>query len=297
MKNGYLLALITAFISGVAVFLNKFAVEYWKNPAAFTTAKNIGVALILTFIILAVEKRGLSGLAKKDWLRLLLIGFVGGSIPFLLFFKGLSLTSAVNAAFIHKTLFIWTAIIAFSALKEKISPVQITALVILGISVLMMSGGGGIKFGYGNLLIFAATLIWALETILVQKFFKGISSLTAAWGRMFFGSIFLIAYAAFQGGLGAVLPSNGNQMFWLLLSTAMLLGYVTSFYSAIKYASAAVATSVLVIAAPITIIINSIFVTGNLPLKSLPTIVTAFAGVGVLFAYKLFSRKTAVKIA
>ncbi len=120
-NKGIYFALATAFISGLAVFLNKFAVGFWTNSSVFTTAKNLVVAILLTSLILLVKKLPeLKKLSKKDWRQLIIIGFIGGSIPFLLFFKGLTLTSATGAAFIHKTLFIWVAVLAIPILKEKI---------------------------------------------------------------------------------------------------------------------------------------------------------------------------------
>jgi len=60
-----------------------------------------------------------------------LIAIVGGSLPFLLFFTGLSLASAPSAAFIHKTLFIWVAFLAVPFLGERLGWAQICALGVL----------------------------------------------------------------------------------------------------------------------------------------------------------------------
>ncbi|MBU1954085.1 DMT family transporter, partial [Patescibacteria group bacterium] len=111
--SGIKLAFITAIISGFAVFINKFGVSLWANSSAYTTAKNVAATIFLTAIILLCKKQAeLRHLSKKQWSKLLLIGFIGGSVPFLLFFKSLTLVSAAEAAFIHKTLFIWVAILA-----------------------------------------------------------------------------------------------------------------------------------------------------------------------------------------
>lgn len=286
MKQGYFLAFLAALFSGVAVFLNKFAVDFWKNSSAFTTAKNISVALILTLIVVILEKSNFSKISKKIWIKLSLLGLIGGSIPFLLFFKGLSLIPAADAAFIQKTLFIWVAILAYFFLKEKISVVQILALAILGVSILMLGKPNGIKFNYGELLVLLATLIWSCEAILVQKFTQEIPPTLAVWGRMFLGSIILLGYLAFRGSLHSVIPTNAGQLSWLLISVALLFGYVMTFYAAIRHASATVATSVLVIAAPVTILLNEIFVK-NIPFAGvLLPLLTASAGLFILLTSK-----------
>ena len=53
-RTGIYLALATALISGVSVFLNGFAVRQFPDPATFTTLKNAVAAVILVGALLAV---------------------------------------------------------------------------------------------------------------------------------------------------------------------------------------------------------------------------------------------------
>lgn len=263
MKNkGIYLVLTTAFISGLAVFLNKFAVTFWSDSSVFTTAKNLIVAVLLTSLIILMKKfYELKTLSPKDWWRLIVIGFIGGSVPFLLFFKGLTMASATNAAFIHKTLFIWVALLAVPFLKEKISKLQIFSLGLLVFGTYLFAGPLKIKFGSGEFLVFLAVIFWAVENIIAKITLRNVSPLTTAWGRMFFGSIFLIIYLGFSGELGQIFVFSGEKINWLLLSSAILFGYVITWYTALKSLPATVSTAILVIAAPITALLDSIFVT------------------------------------
>ena len=121
MKKGYLLVLATAFISGFSIYLNKFSVSF-ISPEIFTFLKNASVAVFLIGLILVIGQwQKLRRLKGKQILILILIGLLGGAIPFLLFFKGLSLTSAAKGAFIHKTMFLWVAMLAPIFLKEKLN--------------------------------------------------------------------------------------------------------------------------------------------------------------------------------
>lgn len=262
MKNKSIyLALITAFISGLAVFFNKFAVTFWSNSSVFTTAKNLVVVILLTSLVILGKKFWeLKKLSKKDWWRLVVIGFIGGSIPFLLFFKGLTTASATNAAFIHKTLFIWVALLAIPFLREKLSKLQMFALGFLVFGTYLISGPIKLHFGYGELLILVATLFWAIENIIAKIALKNIAPLLVAWGRMFFGSIFLIIYLGFSGGFGQIFVPPGG-IGWLILSGLILFGYVITWYTALKSLPATVATAILVIAAPVTALLDSIFIT------------------------------------
>ena len=103
MKKLHLIFL-TAIISGFSIFINKFGVSM-GNPYVFTFLKNSAVFVFLfSLILLFNEFKHFKKLKKQDWMKLITIGLVGGSIPFLLFFKGLSLITSAKGAFIHKTI-------------------------------------------------------------------------------------------------------------------------------------------------------------------------------------------------
>ena len=289
MTKGIKLAFLAAIISGFAVFFNKFAMSFWTNSSVFTTAKNLIVVFFLISLMLLLKKRAeLKNLSRKQWLQLVLIGLIGGSIPFLLFFKGLSLTSSINAAFFHKTLFVWVALMAVIFLKEKISSLQFLALGVLFAGIYLFGSPREFNFGYGELLILAATLLWAVENIIAKLTLKKLSPLIVGWGRMFFGSIFLFGFLLSTGTANKLLISDINSLGWLALSGLILLGYVTTWYSALKYAPATVVASVLVLAAPITAILNSVFITHQFNTSLILPI--GLIALGVLIVSKIYER-------
>ncbi len=193
---GIQLALLTALISGVAVFANSFAVKAFKDPFVFTTLKNVLVALALTGLFSAgLLRHQLTALTRRQWLQLGLIGLVGGSAPFLLFFKGISqMPTPVMAAFIHKTLFIWVALLALPLLKEKLNKLQWLALAVLLLGTYSLGGPKVWQWGTGEWLVLAATWLWAAETILAKKMLGTLPVQVVAWGRMALGSVFLLAF-------------------------------------------------------------------------------------------------------
>ncbi len=283
LSKGVYLAFLTALVSGFAVFLNKFAVSIWANSSVFTTAKNLVAAVFLISLLVLLKKiPELKNLNKKQWLQLVAIGFIGGSVPFLLFFKGLSLTSATGAAFIHKTLFIWVALLAIPFLKEKISSLQFLALGIIVAGVYLFSSPVEFHFGYGEILVLLATLLWAAENIIAKITLRDIPALMVGAGRMFFGSVFLLLYLLFTGDLGQLFIFGAVKTGWLFLSGIILFGYVVSWYSALKFVPATVVSSILVIAAPLTALLNSIFVTHNFRSSMILPAILILAGVLVL---------------
>lgn len=264
-KKGVLFALLTALISGFAIFTSKISVTVIKDAVAFTTLKNLIVAFILlSFISYSGELKQISKLKLRDKLLLLGIGIVGGSLPFALFFKGLTLTSAINAAFIHKTLFLWVAILAPIFLKERLnkSLLVIALTILLGANVLLR-GNSQLQFNTGELMVFLATLLWAVENIIAKVALRSISPNIVASARMTIGSLILLAVVAVQGNLKLLFSIYPNQLIWVIIPCVFLTSYVLSWYRALKFAPATVVSAVLVVSTPITDLLSALFITKN----------------------------------
>lgn len=94
------------------------------------------------------------------------MGLVGGSVPFLLFFEGLSRATSTQAAFIHKSLLVWVVILAIILLKERLGIAHVAALGLLVWGQISLAGGiTDLGMGSGELMVLAATLMWSVEVI------------------------------------------------------------------------------------------------------------------------------------
>jgi drug/metabolite transporter (DMT)-like permease len=251
---GIYLALGTAAISGVSVFVNGFAVRQFPDPATFTTLKNAIAAILLVGALLAVGgvPRALGTLGRRGWLGLAVLGVIGGSVPFLLFFTGLAQASAPAAAVIHKTLFIWVALLAVVLLRERLGAWQIGALGVLLVATLMVQPPSSVSWGGGESLIALATGFWAVETIVARRLLASVPPLVAGAGRMGFGLVLLVGYLALTGKLAVFTQLGLAQWAWVLGTGVLLAGYVATWYGALQRAPAAVVAAVLTIGAPIT---------------------------------------------
>lgn len=259
------LALSTALISGTNTFLAKIAVRASSDPVVYTTMKNAIVAVFLVGLIIVLGKRReIVGLGRRTWLKLLAIGIVGGSLPFAMFFIGLSKTSAVNAAFIHKTLFIWVALLAIPLLKEKVSAWQWGGIAAIFGANLIIGGFRGFSYDIGELLVVGATLLWAAENIIAKVTLKEVSAVTVAAARMVIGSVVLALVVSLTGGWSGALTGMTTAAFgWTLLTSVLLLGYVLTWYSALKRAPATYVATLLVPATLVTNILSAVFLTNS----------------------------------
>lgn len=262
--RGIYLSLLTAFISGFSIFINKYAVDAIKPALYFTSIKNFSVALLIFALILVTKDwKKFAKLTRRELTYLVLIGIVGGSLPFYLYFTGLSQTSAVNAAIIHKTLVFWVAIMAIPVLKEKISKGQIMAVLLLFAGNIFVGGFKGFEFSKGEAMLLAATVLWAVENILAKKILSSVEPNIVTAFRMGLGSLILMTatFISVPQVFHKSLTLSSSQIFWVFLTVVSLFAYTTTWYRALKYAPAITVTSVLVSSTLVTNILSAIYIT------------------------------------
>ena len=263
-RTGILLALATAVVSGFAVFLNSYGVKAFGNPTAYTTAKNVVSALVLLAVV-AVGLRATSGVrltwprSTGQWWALGAIGVLGGSVPFVLFFEGLARASSPQAAFLHKTLVLWVAVLAVVFLSERLQWGHWLAIGFLLVGQVGLLGGFPDSVGTPEALILGATLMWAVEVIVAKRLLgAAVSSWTVGLARMGLGSVALIGWVAVRGDLGLLTSMDAGQLGWVLLTGVLLAGYVGTWFAALQRARAVDVTAVLVLAVPITAALDSV---------------------------------------
>lgn len=295
-NKGFLLILMTAFISGGAVFINKFGVSVF-NPYIFTGLKNIIVALLVVcWLLMMKDWQILKRLKKNQWLLLLVVGLIGGSIPFLLFFKGLSLTAPIQAAFIHKTMFIFVAVLAAVFLKEKIGKNFLIGGLLLFLGNIFLLRILPHQFNFGDLLILLATLLWASENVLSKHLLKDLPSRVVIWGRMFFGSIFIVLFWLATGQFSLLSSLNLEQAGWVMITAVFLFGYVATWYTGLKYIKVSVAATILLLASPITTLLSVLFLGGGLMISQIVGVSLIVLALGIIYYYAEKEEKCRVAV-
>jgi len=283
---GVLLVLATAFISGLSTFVNAYAV-HGINSNAFVTVRNVVVAAaFLPVALFATRSLRAPALRGIDWGRLVLIGLIGGAIPFLLFFYGLQLATAAGgaatASFAYRTLFIWATVFGVVYLHEKFHwRVALGASLLLGGSVLMLSLTSPI-WTTGTVYVLAATLLWAAEYTVSKRTLKDLPSATVVLGRMGFGAIFLVGYLAFTTQWTQVGQFTGAQWEWVGISAAFLCAFVACFYPGLKRVDLGVASAALVLGFPVTMVLSALVQGASFTLAEAAGALAVVAGVGVV---------------
>jgi drug/metabolite transporter (DMT)-like permease len=250
---GLLLAAGTAAISGIAVFLNSSAVKAVPDPAVFTTLKNlVAVAILVGLTAITVRPAEIRAIGTADRRTLTVIGVLGGGVAFLLFFTGLAMASAPSAAFIHKTMVIWVALMAGPFLGERLGLAPILALGVLIAGQALILPPLGISWGAGETFIALATLIWAVEVVLAKRVLGRVRSPIVGVARLGIGLIVLVGYLVLTGRTSGIVALDATGWMWVVVTGVLLAGYVGTWMAALRRAPASEVTSVLVLGAVLT---------------------------------------------
>jgi drug/metabolite transporter (DMT)-like permease len=292
---GIALAFGAALISGLAIYLNAFAVKQLPDAAVYTTLKNAvaAIALIAAAVGLGAAS-DFRAIERRRWPAVLAVGVIGGSVPFILFFTGLAQASAPSAAFIQKTLFVWVGLLAVPFLGERLGIAPILAIAALLIGQVLVLPPDGIVWGTGETLILAATLFWAAETIIVKRLLGSIPSHVMAALRMTVGLAVLVGYLGVSGKVGVLAGLSTAQWSWALLTGLVLAAYVGTWFAALQRAPASVVTSVLVVGAVVTGILSA----ASKGVAPSPTVVGGYVLIVAAAAVvTLWSRRAAHQVA
>lgn len=283
VRLGVYFALGAAFISGLNNFLTKIAVTEVKDAIVYTTVKNGVAALILLAAFAAAGGfRGLTGhLRRRPW-ALAAVAVFGGAVPFALYFTGLTGTTAINAALIHKTMVLWVAALAIPLLKERFRSPLYAGVLALFAGNLLIGGFGGFKFNVSELMILAATLLWSVENIVAKKVLADVPGLTLAVVRLGVGALLLLPFALTRPGFAAVAHMSAAGWGWTLLTGILLSGYVFGWYAGLSRLPATVTVALLVPATLVTNVLSAIFVTHKWTGQQTVALIVTAAGLTVV---------------
>lgn len=200
-------------------------------PSAGLVAIRVGGAAVAFLLLLGLRGR-LVIPERRDLARLALYSLLGVVLNQFLYLKGLSLSTAVNAALINATIPVFTLLVGALLGKEKLTP-RVTlgtliaaAGVVYLIDPLRASLGGDTM--RGNLLLVANTLCYGAYLAISQDVFRRYGALTAMTWLFAIGSLAAVPFGGYhlaQTDFGAV-----GLLVWLVLVYTVLVQTVGAYY-------------------------------------------------------------------
>ena len=206
-------------------------------------------------------------------LRYFSAGFIGIFLYNLFLNSGQQIVSAGAASFIVNCNPLFTALIGFFILKQKISYIHWLGIIIciIGVGLISFDQEGGLNLGSGSSLILFAAILTAIYFHIIKPLVLIYGAMTSTAYTIIFGTIPMLYW--FPETYYFISQSSTEvklTYFWLaLLPTA--LGYLTWTYS-VGYYGANKASLFLYIIPPISIILNFLWYEKN------PSLVTIIGG-------------------
>ncbi len=161
--------LATAFTWAVSLVLQRLILTKGENPLNLVLWMNLFI-LPLWLILFNRHRREFKKLSRKNISLLILIGIATSIGTSYLQSLALKNTTAVNFAFLYRTIVVFTIVFAWAFFKEKITSKKllIVILILIG-SYLLLTKGEGIVLASGDIYSLAAAAAGALISNILIK--------------------------------------------------------------------------------------------------------------------------------
>ena len=177
-QKGIVILLISILLTSTYAVFNKILLRD-LDPLTLTFISQILSVVILLSIFGGIpEWKMIHKRPAKELIALIVVGIMSAAIAPFVFLKGLELTTATNAVLIVKMDSIALAIISVIWLKEKITKQQVagTLIMLIGLYIVVTKGNPmDLSFQMGDILIFAAAIIWAMAVSVYKKYLHEIT--------------------------------------------------------------------------------------------------------------------------
>lgn len=183
-------------IYGINYTVAKDVMPTYIEPLGFIFVRVSGAVLMFWFLFrfFYYEK-----IDKKDLLKLALCGLFGVAINQMLFFKGLNLTTPINAAVIMVTNPILVLLFGFAMLSEKFTLRKLIGITLGAVGAfLLITNGGNISLDpnhySGNILVLLNASSYAIYLVMVKPLMQKYKPITVVSWVFLFGFIFVVPF-------------------------------------------------------------------------------------------------------
>jgi len=245
-RLGYSLAALNMVISGVAIYVNSLGVRMFSDSTLYTALKNsvVGMAFLVPLVFSGRSRAAWRRLAAREWLLLIVVALIGGSVSYALYFRGLQLTTPVTASLIDHTQFLFVALFAAFFIGERFSPAVWVALGTLLAGLTLGIGAGTVRLDAGMPFVAAATLLFAADFVLMKYLLRSVSVLTVMTFKMTLGSLLLFLFVAATGRAGAIGQLSLLQWGFAGITGLILLAFSVTSVLGLRHASATATTAI-----------------------------------------------------
>jgi drug/metabolite transporter (DMT)-like permease len=284
----HLALFMVALLYGATFSIAKLAMPMYIKPYAFILMR-VFVAAICIFLFHRIYVKGHIS-DKKDLLPLAVSAVFGVAANMLFFFKGLSITTPINASVLMLFTPIFVLIFAWLMLGEKMGFRKVSGIVIAAIGALVLVGGTQLEFAketvMGDIYVTLNAIIYAFYLVYAKRLMVKYHPLTVTLYAFFFGFFLVLPF-----GLNQFIEidfANLPGFVWLTIVFVTIgstfLTYVLNAY-ALKHASSSLVGTYIYLQPDLAAIIALVLGKDQLTTIKFISMLVVFTGV-YLAAFK-----------
>lgn len=286
----YLEALFAVVVWGASFIATKIAVGQISPISVVWIRFAIGIPILFAAVLMRKQFAFPKG---TEWLYFTLLGFLGIAFHQWLQSNGLQTSEATTTAWIVATTPAFLSILGWLVLKEKLTLIQTSGIVLAMVGVIVVVSKGDFtslsigKFGApGDVLILISSVNWAVFSILSRRGLKDHPSTRMTFWVMTIG--WLITSAAFIGqGRYTELPQLDARGWWSLIYLGIFttgLAYI-AWFDVLSQLPAAQSGAFLFLEPPSSMIVAAVV------LNEQVTIASIIGGAVILLGVWLVNRQ------
>lgn len=291
---GVILSLVSCFCLGVVGVVDKIGTLQFNNPFIFSSQSILSALLFTVFFAFIYFKglpiRILKQISFSSWGLIMIVGVFASGLFILFRFLGLTQSTGTFATLSQVITTALTAVLARIFLKERLSKLFWGLFVVIILSMYFVSVGklalANIKTG--DLFILFGTIFLSIGNIFSKIVVEKVNPVLLSVGRFFVGFIFLLITSLIYISHGNILSS---YTIWVVLSGLLWSVCITTFSLAIKKVGVTFATSVLLLAPVLTMVIEYFAINYQFTLvQVVAAMVVVICGVAIIFANNISKR-------
>lgn len=255
--EGIIVLSVSSALYGFSIILVKMALNQGYSSYSLMSSRSLlSIPFMVVAMLLLKDKvEYTKPLPLRD---LTIIGIIGSGTAMMTLYIGQAYTLAINAGFVFRFVFIFTALFSHFLLKDKIQKGQYLSMAIMFIGMYLISTDGkALNPHWGDILVLLASMQVGFTNVLAKITMKKVNSYLISAIRIFIGSLFIVLVVSIIFGLDTLSPISTIP--YTILALALLeIIFIFLYYRGIEIEGPLTATLFFLMGALVSAVLSYI---------------------------------------